>query len=62
MRLMALTLGHLERRCRPILDDFAKNYRAPPIWRSGKKAMKNKSRCHLLSGFKSAVHCRAAES
>src|SRR5438552_3938680 len=28
---------------------------APSTWRSGKKAMKNKSRCHLLSGFRSAV-------
>jgi CII-binding regulator of phage lambda lysogenization HflD len=26
-----------------------------------KKAMKNKSRCHLLSGFRSAVHYQAAE-
>ena len=29
MLLMELTLGHLERGCSPILDDFAKNYRAP---------------------------------
>jgi Ser-tRNA(Ala) deacylase AlaX len=25
------------------------------------KVMKNKSRCHLLSGFRSAVHYRAAK-
>jgi hypothetical protein len=28
----------------------------PSIWRSGKKAMKNKSWCHRLSGFSSFVY------
>jgi hypothetical protein len=32
-----------------------------PLGEAGKKAMKNKSRYHPLSGFGSAVHYRAAE-